>query len=146
MDIFCKVTAMGFVPLDDVDFEAKKRLKIGSNVKCSITQPRNIGFHKKFFALLTLTFDNLPETVQQQTNIYSIEAMLTAIKIDLGYFDIVNVNGNNVVKLRSISFSQMDETQFEKFYDLSVTTILNNYLVGTNRNDLLQEVKEFIGK
>ena len=146
MDIFCRVTDMGLVPLDDVDFEAKKRLKIGSNVKCSITQPRNIGFHKKFFALLTLTFDNLPETVQQQTNIYSIEAMLTAIKIDLGYFDIVNVNGNNVVKLRSISFSQMDETQFERFYDLSVTTILNNYLVGTNRNDLLQEVKEFIGK
>ena len=107
--------------------------------------PRNLRFHKKFMALLRLTLDNLPEDIQQSMHIYSIEAMLAAVKIDLGYYDTVQVSGRNVVKLRSISFARMDETAFGRFYDLAVTDILNNYLQGADRNLLLQEVEETIG-
>lgn len=145
MELYCKVTDRGFVPLDDSDWEQKKMLKIGSDVRCTISQPRNIKFHRKFFALLTITFDNLPETVQAATNIQSIESLLTAIKIDLGYFDTVNINGREVARLRSISFAKMSEQDFERFYYLTVTDILNNYLRGTDRQALLEEVKQFIG-
>ena len=141
MDFFCRVTPAGLVPLDDMDWEQKKQLRLGSDVRVHITMPRNLRFHKKFMALLRLTLDNLPEDIQQSMHIYSIEAM----KIDLGYYDTVQVSGRNVVKLRSISFAKMDETAFERFYDLAVTDILNNYLQGADRNLLLQEVEETIG-
>lgn len=145
MDFFCRVTPAGIVPLDDMDWEQKKQLRLGSDVRVHITMPRNLRFHKKFMALLRLTLDNLPEDIQQSMHIYSIEAMLAAVKIDLGYYDTVQVSGRNVVKLRSISFAKMDETAFERFYDLAVTDILNNYLQGADRNLLLQEVEETIG-
>lgn len=145
MDFFCRVTPAGLVPLDDMDWEQKKQLRLGSDVRVHITMPRNLRFHKKFMALLRLTLDNLPEDIQQSMHIYSIEAMLAAVKIDLGYYDTVRVSGRNVVKLRSISFTKMDETAFERFYDLAVTDILNNYLQGADRNLLLQEVEETIG-
>lgn len=145
MDLFCRVTPAGLVPLDDMDWEQKKQLRLGSDVRVHITMPRNLRFHKKFMALLRLTLDNLPEDIQQSMHIYSIEAMLAAVKIDLGYYDTVQVSGRNVVKLRSISFAKMDETAFERFYDLAVTDILNNYLQGADRNLLLQEVEETIG-
>lgn len=145
MDFFCRVTPAGLVPLDDMDWEQKKQLRIGSDVRVHITMPRNLRFHKKFMALLRLTLDNLPEDIQQSMHIYSIEAMLAAVKIDLGYYDTVQVSGRNVVKLRSISFAKMDEAAFERFYDLAVTDILNNYLQGADRNLLLQEVEETIG-
>ncbi|WP_417086083.1 DUF1367 family protein [Lancefieldella rimae] len=145
MDFFCRVTPAGLVPLDDMDWEQKKQLRLGSDVRVHITMPRNLRFHKKFMALLRLTLDNLPEDIQQSMHIYSIEAMLAAVKIDLGYYDTVQVSGRNVVKLRSISFAKMDETAFERFYDLAVTDILNNYLQGADRNLLLQEVEETIG-
>lgn len=145
MDFFCRVTPAGLVPLDDMDWEQKKQLRLGSDVRVHITMPRNLRFHKKFMALLRLTLDNLPEDIQQSMHIYSIEAMLAAVKIDLGYYDTVQVSGGNVVKLRSISFARMDEAAFERFYDLAVTDILNNYLQGADRNLLLQEVEETIG-
>jgi hypothetical protein len=145
MDFFCRVTEKGLVPLDDNDWEVKKQLKLGSDVQVRVVMPRNIKFHRKFFALLSLTLENLPEVLQNELHIYNIESLLAAIKIDLGYFNTVNVTGRYVVKLRSISFAKMDEAAFEKFYGNAVTNILNNYLKGTDRNQLLQEVQSFIG-
>ena len=146
MDLFCKVTETGLVPLDDNDWEVKKLLRLGSDVKVHITMPRNIKFHRKFFALLNLTLDNMRENVQNKLHIYNIEALLTALKIDMGYYSIIKIAGKYVARLRSISFAKMDQAAFEKFYDLAVTDILNNYLNGTDRNTLLQEVEQFIGK
>jgi len=145
MEIYCRVTEKGFVPLDDIDWEQKKLLRIGMDVRCTVSQPRNLKFHKKFFALLTLAYDNLPETIQGATNIHSLESMLAAVKIDLGYFDTVCVAGREVVKLRSISFAKMSEQDFEKFYELAITDILNNYLRGTDRKALEEEIKQYIG-
>lgn len=144
MDFFCKVTETGLVPLDDMDWELKKRLQLGADVRVHVTMPRNIKFHRKFFALLQLTLANLPETLQATSHIYSVEALLAALKIDMGYYDTVTVSGRNVVKLRSISFAKMDEAQFSRFYDLAVTDILSNYLPGTDRNALLSEVETFV--
>lgn len=145
MDIYCRVTGTGFVPLDEIDWEQKQRLKIDTDVKCTITQPRNIKFHRKFFALLTITFANLPEEMQQALHITSVESLLAAIKIDLGYFDTVEVKGREIARLRSISFAKMSESDFEHFYNLTITDILNNYLRGTDRAALEEEVKQFIG-
>lgn len=144
MDFYCKVTSTGLVPLDAGDLQQYKKLSLGSDVRVRVTMPRNIRFHRKFFALLQLVFDNLPEDLQHDRNIYSVEALLAAIKIDMGYYSNVRVSGRNVIKLRSISFAKMDEAQFSRFYDLAVTHILHSYLPGTDRNVLLQEVEQFI--
>ena len=61
MDIYCRVTEQGLVPMYDSDLEEKRRLKIGDTVLCKISRPRNYEFHKKFFALVRLTYENLPE-------------------------------------------------------------------------------------
>ena len=60
MDIYCRVTPYGLVPLYDSDHDLKQRLRVGSTVRCRVSLPRNYRFHKKFFALVRLTFDNLP--------------------------------------------------------------------------------------
>ena len=60
MDMFCRVTSHGLVPLYDSDYELAKRLRVGTTVRCRISLPRNYEFHKKFFALVRLTFENLP--------------------------------------------------------------------------------------
>lgn len=144
MYFFCKVMPQGLVPLDDIDWEAKKRLRIGSDVRVSITMPRNIKFHRKFFALLNITLDNLPETTQQQLRVNSTQRLLDILKIRMGFYDIVQIDGRNVLELHSISFAKMDEYAFGKFYDQAVTEILEFFLQGTDRNELLQEVEQFI--
>lgn len=146
MDFFCRVTPTGLVPLDEVDAEKKAQLRLGSDVRVSVTRPRNIGFHRKFFALLSITVSNLPEHIAASLHIYNVETMLAAVKIDLGYFDTLSVAGRDIIRLRSISFTKMSADEFQRFYDLAVTDILNNYLRGTDKEELLQEVEQFISQ
>ena len=77
MEILCRVTAQGLVPIYDSDLDEKKKLREGDTVMCSIRKPRNYEFHKKFFALVRLTFDNLPERLVCMLNVRNEQDMLT---------------------------------------------------------------------
>jgi len=131
------------VPMYGSDLDEKRRLKVGETVLCEVTKPRNYEFHKKFFALVRLTFENLPERLSQMLSIRSEEDMLDCMKIDLGLYSSAWHGGRQVVKPGSISFAKMDETEFEKFYGRAVDMVLSLYLAGTNKEELLEEVERF---
>ena len=143
MEILCRVTAQGLVPMYDSDLDEKKKLREGDTVMCSIRKPRNYEFHKKFFALVRLTFDNLPERLVCMLNVRNEQDMLTCFKLDLGLFTTEWHGRREVVKLESISFASMDETEFQKFYDRCIDLVLSTYLRGTDRQTLIEEVERF---
>lgn len=143
MDIYCRVTDIGLIPMYDSDLDEKHRLRIGDNVLCTIKRPRNYDFHKKYFALLRLTVANLPHLIQQQMQIFTEEDLLDCLKIDLGLFTTRWHGGRQIVKTGSISFAKMDNTEFEKFFSRSVDAILRIYLRGTDRHALIEEVENY---
>lgn len=143
MEIYCRVTDQGLVPMYDSDLSEKQRLRNGDTVLCTIRRPRNYEFHKKYFALLRLTYQNLPYLIQQQMQIYSEEDMLDCLKIDLGLYTTVYHGGKPLLKTGSISFAKMDQSEFEQFFSRSVDIILQVYLRGTDRQALLEEVNNF---
>lgn len=143
MDIYCKVTPYGLIPLYDSDGEARKKLKPGSVVKCKITLSRNYEFHKKFFALVRLCFDNLPTHLADKLGVHNEQDMLKCIKQDLSLFKVVKINGREAIEYGSIAFSAMDNAEFERFYQGAVDLVLYKYMKGTNREDLLQEIEDF---
>lgn len=143
MDIYCRVTDIGLIPVYDSDLDEKHRLRIGDNVLCTIKRPRNYEFHKKYFALLRLTVANLPHLIQQQMQIFTEEDLLDCLKIDLGLFTTRWHGGRQIVKTGSISFAKMDNTEFEKFFSRSVDAILRIYLRGTDRQALIEEVENY---
>ena len=143
MDIYCRVTDIGLIPMYDSDLDEKHRLRIGDNVLCTIKRPRNYDFHKKYFALLRLTVANLPHLIQQQMQIFTEEDLLDCLKIDLGLFTTRWHGGRQIVKTGSISFAKMDNTEFEKFFSRPVDAILRIYLRGTDRQALIEEVENY---
>lgn len=143
MEIYCRVTDAGLVPMYDSDSDEKNRLRVGDDVLCRVTKPRNYEFHKKFFALVRLAYDNLPERIQRMLHIYSEEELLTCLKIDLGLFSTVWHGNKEVVKVGSISFAAMDNAEFERFYDRCIDIILDRYLRGTDRLDLIENIERF---
>lgn len=143
MDIYCQVTDQGLVPMYDSDYDEKRRLRLGDLVLCTVKRPRNYEFHKKFFALVRLCYMNLPEWMEQDLGIHSEEDMLISIKLDLSLAKTIYINGQPVVVPGSISFAAMDNTEFERFYNRCVDLVLNRYLCGTDRQDLLDEIKNF---
>ena len=144
MDIYCLVTPYGLVPLYDSDHDMKLRLRVGSTVRCRVTLPRNYEFHKKFFALVRLTFDNLPLPLVERWGIHNADGMLRRFKRDLGYFSsTVNEDGEREIAYRSISFAAMDEADFERFYNDCVDLVLHKYVRGLGREELEEEVERF---
>ena len=58
MELYLRNTSSGLVPLYDEDYDKKKKLIIGKDYKAKITLARNLKFHRKFFALVKLGFEN----------------------------------------------------------------------------------------
>lgn len=143
MIIDCQVTPYGLTPLTDEDYEAKKRLKMGDIVRCQIKRPRNLRFHKKFFALLSLTYDNIPHDVAELLGISSKEGMLDTIKLALDHYDTYEIGGKTLLRLRSIAFDKMDDTEFETFYVRTVDFILHHLLPGLDQKTLEEEIKHY---
>lgn len=92
MKILCVITETGLTPKYESDREEFKKLKRNAEVVVEIKKGRNIEFHKKYFALLKLTFENFPEWLEDTLNVHSVEDLRTRIKIDLGLYDIVDTN------------------------------------------------------
>ena len=144
MDIFCKVTPCGLVPLHDSDLDLKKRLRVGSVVRCKVSNPRNYEHHKKFFALVRLTFDNLPLPLVEKWNIRNEYDMLRRFKRDLGYFtNTINEYGEHEIEYLTISFAAMEQHEFEQFYNQCIDLVLFKYIKGIDKQDLITEIENF---
>ena len=124
-------------PTDESGQEFLRGLGTGEIVKVTVTRPRNVRFHRLFFALLNLVYENT-ETFA------SVEQVLTTVKYGIGHFDTVIVNGQEEKHPRSISFARMDQDQFRQFWDRAVDYVIANILPA-NRADLEREVFEMIG-
>ena len=120
-DILLIKTLNGLKASDDESEEALKRFKIGDIIKAKISKPRNIKFHRKYFKLLSIVFDN-------QERYKTSEQLLVAIKLKLQMYDIITtIDGKLAPVLHSISFSKMDEIKFSELYN-NTLTILADFL------------------
>lgn len=56
-EIYLARQGRSLVPVNDSDLEQLEKLKHWAIYKAEVTAPRNLKFHRKFFALLNLTFE-----------------------------------------------------------------------------------------
>jgi hypothetical protein len=124
----------------DTDADNKHKLKEGTDVVCEVKRARNVRFHKKFFALLRLVLDNLPDDTIRGLELYSEEAFLLQLKEDMKLYHVTN---GGVKQYISISFAAMDDTAFERFYSLCVKLITTKYLPGVTAKSIEDEIYRF---
>lgn len=99
-----------FLPSYDSDHDKLKKIKVGATVQCDITQPRNIAFHRKFFALINLVFQN-------QEVFDNIDYMRKELTKAAGYYDTyINHKGVQCFEAKSISFGKMSQDDFDDLY------------------------------
>ena len=131
-----------FKPETDMDKDRLKRFQVGDVLE--VPEPkrsRNPAFHRKFFALMNITFNNLPDALKPYFN--SMEALRKDVIMEAGFFeDRYTVHGEYYRIPQSISFGKMGEAEFSELYSKCVDTILQYYLIGVQRNDLNQSVAE----
>ncbi len=105
----------------DSDYETLKKFKVGDLLECEIRKPRNYKFHKKFFALLNLVYQN-------QETYNNIDDLREDLTVASGFYESRNnLQNEPVKKAKSISFAKMSEDDFGKFYNSIVDVIVKYF-------------------
>jgi len=134
----------GAIPAHD---ESWSQIKNG-DYNFVITRPRNIKFHRKFFALLTVALD-------MQDQFQTMDTFLDAIKICAGEFEAHQIrlpkieeelDGQRfvVLKPKSISFAKMDQTAFDAFYSRVIDALITNFCPGSTAEEMDRAAMEYL--
>ena len=136
MEIILKKDFNGtFSPVDCLSEETAKKLKIGKEYKFKVTGIRNLKFHKKFFALIKTVFEN-------QEQFVNIEEMRKALIFDAGFREQrQNLKGEIIQYPKSISFSKMDEIEFEELYNKVIDIVI--LWLGWNRQEFINHLIKY---
>lgn len=149
MKIALVKTENGFVPAFDSDYELAKKIGLGETREFETKKNRNLKHHRKFFALMRLALELLPESKNEEASIYKFSFktendVLVYVKMKLGLYKqlMITKSGNTVLIPDSISFTAMKQDEFEDFYNKVVDVIIN--LVGAEREILENELVGFM--
>lgn len=125
------------IPAYDSDKELMSKIKVGEIYKYKFSKPRNIRFHRKFFALINLVYQN-------QEHYTNAEHLRYDLTIESGFYDIrVNkFTGEEIKVAKSISFASMDEVTFSDLYNKFLTTVVRVF--GWDGEDIEENVAEFM--
>ena len=136
MELYLIKMANGnYAPAYESDREASERIKPGNVVKGSITTPRNLQFHKKYFAMMNLMYSN-------QERFESFEDFRGYYQMRAGFYKTVLTPKSKLYWPVSISFAKMDDLEFEEVYNKVLDKLLED--IPMNRQDIEKELIEFM--
>lgn len=136
MELLVKCTLSGLTPLYGSDFEEKKKLKIGETYKVKVSRPRNPEFHRKFFALINIAYEN-----QEVTTVFNY--FYRWMIVQAGYYDVVTYPDGEITKEpKSISFAKMSQSEFEKIYKDMVQVVIT--VTGADEQMINEELAGFL--
>ncbi len=118
MKLLLQNTRTGLIPLYDEDFDEKKKLKIGDICEAEIRLPRNLSFHRKYWALLRCAWEYLNER-QQDFFHNDIDVFRKSLQVTAGWCEpLYNINTQEWYHApKSISFESMKEEEFSNLYN-----------------------------
>jgi hypothetical protein len=122
---------------DEVAEAYVQKIPMGEFVEVDIRRPRNVQFHRKFFALLHVVFHN-------QERYEDFEAFRKEVTMRCGWWrEHHHVTGKISYEAKSIAFHKMDEIEFAELYEKAISVILEHFIPGIDVAELEREVREF---
>lgn len=120
----------------DSDYEKAKKIPLNEPFEVSYTKKRNAKFHRKFFALLSLCYQN-------QETYNNFEHLRKELIICAGHYDLIFDldSGTQKKEAQSISFAKLDETEFNKLYTDVLNVICDKFLF--DKEEVLNEVAQY---
>jgi len=145
MDFLAKIVDNNrFEPLGADAFKKSLKLKLNDYIHIETWQERNILFHRKFFAFLNTVIYFLPED-EKYDRFRNIDYLREELMIIIGEVDIhITLDGEQILRTKSISFKSMDNEQFEKVYSLSVDAVLKYFLYDISKENFEKYLLNFV--
>ena len=135
MKLLLRNTISGLIPLYPSDYDEKRKLKLGQDYEADIKNPRNIGFHRKFFAMVNIGHENTSMEMPFET--YRKYMIMKA-----GYFKAYQTPKGHYYEADSISFGNMTQDEFEEVYSRVLDKIIID--IGSTREEIEKQLIEFM--
>ncbi len=129
-----------FVVASPTDKESIRRIKPGDGVMVDLRKPRNLGHHRKYWALVGFLVSN-------GTMGWDSELTHEVIKYGSGLATTHTLTNGTVICVGgSISFASMDQIEFEKFYERALDFAVQDILPAQqySADDLRRCVEEVL--
>ncbi len=140
--------ANGLVPDGDEAAAWFSKAKPGARVVASVSIPRNGKYHRKFFAMLKVAYENWDKpTIETKYGPAKCaeEAFRNDVIVLAGHHELIcNTRGDCRLKAKSIKWAKMDEAEFQKLYSAVVDVILARFLTSWTGDDMDRAVENFI--
>ena len=136
MEIYLQKQLNGsLLPVYDSDHDKVKKMKVHRDYKCVVTAPRNIKFHRKFFALINMLFDN--QEIYKEADRLRKDLLISA-----GYFnEWIDFYGEEHREAKSISFASMGEIEFGELYSKVLDEIVRHF--HFDKQDIIDNVEQY---
>ena len=134
MKLLLRNTLSGLQPLYPSDYDNKRKLKLGVDYECEIRNPRNIKFHRLFFALVNLGHENTDLDMPFET--YRKYILMKA-----GYFKTYQTPKGVFYEADSISFASMEQDVFEEVYSRVLDVIIKE--IGSTKEEVIKQLMDF---
>lgn len=150
MKIELIVTQTGYAPANEEAIAARRKYhKPGALVVANVTVPRNNKFHRKYFALLKMAFDQWEPPADHTFKGHPIEKDLERFRHDVTimagfYTPVWNLKGEMRIEPKSISFESMDPEAFDALYSKTIDVLLK--MVLSERGFTKESVDDLIGQ
>ena len=153
MEVNLIKTAGGLIPTDPDSEKWYRKIKIGGMVHSKFTLYRNPKFHRKFFALLNIAYDNWePGEINSKYGVpeKNFKRFRKDLAILAGYYHLViRLDGTTRPQADSISFASMDQAEFEKLYSKTIDVLIKNVygssLDANKLNEIVEKYLQFAG-
>ena len=136
------------MPASEADTETLANITEGETVRADIKRPRNVAYHRKYFALLDVLFnifDPEPVSHKGEIAIKNRERFRKDIAIATGHYElVVSIKGECKAEAKSISFASMDETQFSELYSRTIDYGLLRIAKGKTKAEIDNWVAQII--
>lgn len=141
-------TPVGLVPCDQQGIEWLNKVALGKPVDVSVAQPRNGRFHRKFFAMLNVAYENheWPELdTQWGKATVSFDLFRKYVTVRAGHYEAaLTPHGEVRAEPKSIAFSSMDEDDFSRVYSDVLNVILREFLTNWTHGDMDHAVNQMM--
>lgn len=117
------------------DFEYLKKFKVGEVYFFEVKRERNIKFHRKFFSLIKMVFEN-------QEHYSSMENLRKDLLVCAGYKETrYSIDGEYITEAKSISFAKMTQDEFDQMYRDVTQEIIKHFNFG--EEDIKLNVEQY---
>lgn len=128
----------GLVAANEADDEALTKIPLAETVSIRVTRGRSLQQWRLYWAIL--------KYVAEASKFETPERLYVALKIRLGYYDLLKMPNGKVVPVpQSFNFATKDQDEAQKLFDDSMRVICEDVLPGQNSDDLIAEVQLMLG-